>query len=531
MYKKPKQRRTEIVSVPAPTKGLNDTDSLANMDPMFAIELVNLFPGQSSLFVRAGYKQWITGLTEPVKTLISYNSMTGSNELFAANDTAIYDATTQGTRDPVTDIVKAITNGKLSYTNYSNVAGQYLVAVNGTDPGLLYDGTTWIDFTTVVTPVNPGEVSGADMADMIQVQEFKQRLWFVEKNSMTAYFLPTDSVGGAMTPFFLGSVFPKGGFLQNIFTWSLDAGDGMDDLIVFQSNKGEIALYAGTDPTSASTFGLRSVYYVGSPLSDRTNVDLGGDAVMLGIFGLVPMSKVVGGQQSLTVYESSLSRNISKTLNRIVRARENTPNWEMLNVPSFQALFINIPELGGTPATQYVMNTITGAWCQYDLPLLTMEVHDEAMFFTDEDGFVYIHDGEEVMDNVLLDDSGGDIIISSLKQAYNYFGAMGMNKHYQLIRPLFVATYPPGYIAQLSVDFSPNGIFSVPSPPVNPPATDTWDIAIWDETLWSPEQETQFEWIGVEGLGFCASLVIKMATNVQTEFVSVDWAYEPSNSI
>ena len=348
---------------------------------------------------------------------------------------------------------------------------------------------------------------------------------------MSAWYLPTDATGGTMTEFLLGSVFPRGGFLQNIFSWSLDAGDGMDDLLIFQSSKGEIAIYQGTDPSSPLSFSLSSVYFVGSPMGDRTNVDLGGDTAMLGIFGLVPMSKIVGGEQALTSYESSLSRNISKTLNRIVRERENNPQWEILNAPSFQALLINIPQLGGTAATQYVMNTITGAWCQFDLPMLTMELHNEAVYFSDESGNVYIFDGTEVLDNVAMDGTGGSVIVSSLKQAYNYFGQMGVNKHFQLIRPLFVATYPPGYIAILSVDFSPNGIYTVPTPPITPPASDTWDLAIWDDTLWSPQMETQYEWIGVSGLGYSASLVMKMATNVPTEFVSADWAYEPSNSI
>lgn len=527
MYKRPKARESQIVTVPAPTKGLNDLDSLANMDPLYALELMNLFPGQSSLQVRAGYIKWASGLASMGETLISYNAALG-DELFVASDNGIFDITTAGA---VGAAVTALTNGRGSYVNFANIAAQYLVFVNGTDAGKLYDGTTWINFTTVGAPVNPGEVSGANMADMIQVKEFKKRLWFVEKNSMSAWYLPTDAVAGAMTEFLLGSVFSRGGFLQNIFSWSLDAGDGMDDLLIFQSSKGEIAIYAGTDPTSATTFALESVYFVGAPLGDRTATDLGGDTAMMGIFGLVPMSAVVGGQQALTSYENALSKNISRTLNRIVRSRVNNPGWEVLNAPNFQALFINFPALPNIDATQYVMNTITGAWCQFDLPIRTLEMHGESVFFTDDLGNVFKYDGTEVLDNVNIDGSNGDVIISSLKQAHNYFGAPGVNKHYKLIRPLFVATYPPGYIAQLSVDFSPNGIFSVPSPPINPPATDVWDVAIWDLTLWSPEQETQFEWIGVEGLGYCASLVMKMATNVATELVSIDWAYAPSNSI
>src|SRR5688572_14437750 len=125
MWSKPKQRSTLVKSIPAPTKGLNDFNSIADMDPTFALDMLNMFPSARSLRVRYGYQEWITGLDSAAKTLMSYNSNTGANSLWVSTDVGIYDATTQGVA-PAPSV--ALTNGYMSHVNYGNVAGQYLIA-------------------------------------------------------------------------------------------------------------------------------------------------------------------------------------------------------------------------------------------------------------------------------------------------------------------------------------------------------------------------------------------------------------------
>lgn len=540
MWAKPKQRTAVIKSIPAPTKGLNDFDSIANMDPTFALDMLNMFPSARSLRVRSGYQEWLTGLGAPAKTLMSYNAFSGANKLFAATDSGIFDATTSGAA-PAASI--ALTNGYMDSVNYSNVAGQYLVAVNGVDVGKIYDGATWANMAT----------TGASTANMIAVHSYNKRLWFVEKNSMTAWYLPTDAITGALTPFYLGGVFSQGGFLQNIFTWSLDSGTGLDDIIVFQSSKGEIAGYMGTDPSSAATWTLEAVYFVGAPLGQRTNDDLGGDVAMLTIGGVVPISKVVGGTQSISRDENTLTKNISQTFNDIVSSRGQLPNWEILNLPAMTSLFVNFPTTGGFPALQFVMNTLTGAWTKYDLPIRSMAEHNQTLYFSDELGRVLIMESSNNLDNLAIDGSSGVFIVSGVQVAYNYFEMLGTNKTFNLIRPLFVSQYTPSMLTNVSVDFGPNTIDGIPQPaggptsvdfwdtalwdvnlwfaPNAPTQADVWDSGVWDQTLWSPPVGAQYAWIGVGQMGYAASLAIKLATNAPTEFVSCDWAIVPGQSL
>ncbi|TIR78102.1 MAG: hypothetical protein E5X19_32465, partial [Mesorhizobium sp.] len=72
------------------------------------------------------------------------------------------------------------------------------------------------------------------------VWTYRSREFFIEKNTLTAWFLPVDAISGAASDFSLAGVFQKGGSLLCGGTWSLDAGDGVDDKCVFISTKGEV---------------------------------------------------------------------------------------------------------------------------------------------------------------------------------------------------------------------------------------------------------------------------------------------------
>jgi len=540
MWAKKQSRASVIKSVPAPTKGINDYQSIANMDPTFALDMLNMFPSAKSCRVRNGYQEWLTGLGAVSKTLMAYNAANGSTQLWVATDAGIYNATTSGAA-PAPSI--AITNGYLANITYSNVAGQYMIAVNGVDIGKIYDGTAWANMAT----------TGASTQDMNNVHSYNKRLWFVQKDSMVAWYLPVDAITGVLTPFYLGGVFTMGGFLQNIFTWSIDSGAGLDDVLIFQSSKGEIVGYIGSDPSAAATFELKASYFVGAPLSRRTNKDLGGDVAMLTIGGVVPISKVVGGTQAISRDEDTLSKNISQTFNDLVAKIGLLPNWEILNLPAMTSLFVNFPATGGTDAIQFVMNTLTGAWTKYDLPMRSMTEYNQTLYFSDELGRILFMSKTNNLDNLSIDGLSGEFIVSGTQTAYNYFDLLGVDKHFNLIRPLFISQYAPSLLTNVSVDFNPNSIDAVPTTtggptsinfwdtalwdvnnwfiPNAPTEADVWDSGIWDTTLWSPPVNAQFEWIGVGQLGYAASLAIKMSTNAPTEFVSCDWAIVPAQSL
>lgn len=528
MKKTPARRVSNIQTVGAPTGGIDDTSSLENMEPQFAIDILNMFPAATELVVRYGYSQWTTGFSSPVRTIMSYNGGAAS-KLFAATNDGIYDITTSG---PVGASVKTITNGRINTTMFSNVATQYLVGVNnGSDANWLYNGTSFINFVADATPVNPGEIDGVNPNVWCNVCSHKKRLWFVEENSMTAWYLPVDSVAGVAKPFYLGGVFSRGGKLVNIMTWSVDASYSVDDILIFQSSNGEIAGFAGTDPDNAGTWWQEAVYFIGAPMGDRTNTDLSGDLAMLTSYGLIPISKIIANTNQAGPSEDALSKRISKTLNTIVRERANNPLWEIITLPTLQYCMIIIPAALGRSAQQYVMNMVTGAWGRFDLPMLTATNYNEEMYFSDAVSTVYKY-GTAFTDGETLAGGEGTSILSGFMQAYYNFGMPQVNKHYKLVRPIFSSITRPAYLVDISADYEPGGLAGMGSPPSQPiSASNVWDVALWDEATWANTATSWFEWDGVEGVGYSAALMIKMNTRADTSYVSCNWAFEPGNAL
>lgn len=527
----PKQRVAVPTPVPAPVGGLDDTTSLADMGSQYAIEMLNLYPSASALRVRDGYREHVTGMASAGKTLMSYNKPDGTFKMFCCTDSGIYDVSIS-TATPT--LVKAITEGKVVWTQFSNLAGNWLIGCNGVDPAFIYDGTTWVDFVNSGTPTNPGEINGALSPSGINfVHQHKNRLWFLESGTMTAWYLPLNAVAGTVTAFPMGGIFTRGGYLNAIFSWTMDGGYSVDDIFVLQTSQGEIAGYGGTDPNSVDTWFLAARYRIGTPLGNRGNVDLNGDFLMLTVYGLVPLSKVVGGQYRLgatDAAEATASGRISRTLNTIVKNRSGAPEWEITNCPSAQSIFLSVPESSGYPPMQLVMNSLTGAWTVYDLPAVTIHEHGGVVYFTDADGNVQRH-SDVTVDAVMLDGSGGTAILSGFQQAYNYFNQPSVNKHYKMVKPIFESTSQPSYLLTVPTDFTPGGLALLGTPGVSVGVASQWDVALWDEQVWSPPLTSWQEWVGVVGVGYSASLVVKIRSTVETRYVATHWMHERGYSL
>ena len=99
-----------VASVPSPIGGWNARDSIANMDPVDAVQLTNLFPNVNNVVLRGGFSNHVTGISGQVQTLANYSTGT-ANKLFAWAGTAIYDVTTAGVVGPA-ETTPVLTNAK-----------------------------------------------------------------------------------------------------------------------------------------------------------------------------------------------------------------------------------------------------------------------------------------------------------------------------------------------------------------------------------------------------------------------------------
>ena len=562
-------------SVAAPLGGWNARDSLAEMSPMDAVQLTNFFPTPSDVTLRKGYSKYSTGITGQVNTLMNYSAPT-KQELFAIAGTTLYLA--DGA--PAVSKVTGLSNDKWQHTNISTPGGHFLVACNGVDLPIIYDGTNWMKmastttaqtistithvgttatlttasahglvtgnsititgaspsayngtfvvtvtgtttftYTMATTPgtdatvvgsytVNYG-VSGVDPKTFVHVNLFKNQLYFVQVNSMLAWYLPTFSLGGTAQKLDFGSVAKNGGYIQAMGTWTIDAGQGADDYAVWVTNMGEVIVYNGTDPSSPTTWALKGVWQFGFVFARRCFYKFAGDLLMLSQDGLVPLASAL--QSSRLDPRVNLTDKIYYAISLAADNYSTNFGWQAIYFAKPNMLILNIPITGGTQ--QYVMHTITKSWANFTgIGANCFELHEDNLYFGGN-GFV----GQFWTEN---SDNGANIN-GYAQQAYSYFDSRGQQKRFTMVRPILLTSGGvPTVACGINVDFDvQNQLGAVTFNPLG--TAGAWDTATWDTSLWgSGALVVNKQWQGVTGIGYSGGIAISVAS----QGIDVHWA-------
>lgn len=499
-----------VDSLPAPIGGWNARDSLANMPSTDAVYMTNLFPGTASVALRGGYQQFATGLNGQVQTLMWYAGATTS-EFYAIDSIglSIYNVSAGG---PVpAPVVTGLTNAIWEYSNISTPGGNFLEAVNGEDYLELYDGTNWTQITGSSSPA----ITNVDTRTLSNIELFKDRMWFIQKGTLTAWYLPTQSVGGAAEEFDLGSVARRGGYLVDIATWTIDAGYGLDDNLVFITSNGEVIVYAGTDPASSTTFALIGVFQLGAPIGNRPLFKWAGDLLVLTYDGLLPLAAAI--QSSRLDPRVALSNKIQNAISAATTQFASNFGWQIFYYAKENAVWVNVPMSDGT-TQQYVMNTITKSWCNFSgWNANCWELFNDNSYFGGNGyvGLAWTPDYE---------DSGSNINTACL-QAFNYFDARGTQKYFTRARPTIFTNGSPAISIGLNVDFS----IETNLTPLNFTGTSVslWDVALWDVGLWGSSSIVTNNWQGITGIGYCGAIQFQSASmGLSIEWASTDVVYQ-----
>lgn len=511
--KAPRTQTAAFKSYPAPVLGWNTRDALAAMKPTHAVNLDNFFPKSSYVEIRGGYSDHATGMTGNGKTLAVYNALSGSNEMFAATASGVFEVTSAGA---VGASVATITNGEFQWVNFGDGGTQYLLMFNGVDEALYYDGSSWIVVNAASTPA----LTGLTTDLIIHVNVFKERLFFIEKASLSFWYLAAGAVGGALTEYPMESYFKRGGFLVAMGTWTLDSGAGVDDLGVFITSEGEVAVFSGTNPGAAATWGLVGIYQIPKPLGRRCLMKAGGDLVVLTEAGAFPLSAAV---QSATIdYKLALSFNIEPTFTESARLYGSNFGWESILYPAQSALLVNVPLAEDGTHYQYVMNTITKAWCRFTAW--------DAEAFAILNGELYFTTSNKVVKAWTGAVDGVDDIIVYGKQAFSNFGSDD-EKKFDMFRPVLAVNGNLDFLTDIDVDFRDTTISGSAS--YNVTAGAKWDVDKWDEGYWASGLEIVKEWTSPdEYTGRFAAGKLKIATNSLTvQWISSDYTYRTGAGI
>lgn len=338
---------------PAPIGGWNSRDPAEKVPLNDALTLQNLFPTTSDLRMREGLTVFCTLPSAGfVNTLMTYQAAV-SPKMFAVNLTSgagvIYDITS-GT---ASSVMTGLTNADLMYVNFTTSGGSYIVAVTGVDSMIEYDGTTW----TLITGVSTPAITGVTTSNLSNVFVFKKRLFFIEKNKLKVWHLAVDSISGAATGFDVSAQFKKGGYLMVGGSFTRDGGDGLDDIFVVVSSKGEVLMYQGTDP--ATDFVLMGRYDIPEPLGPRCMMKYGSDLLVMTKGGIIPLGQVLSidtSKQEIFAISDKIRNAFAWMLPTGVIP---SPAYHGVSIPLGTRLMFNMYSVF------FVQNSLTSAWCMF----------------------------------------------------------------------------------------------------------------------------------------------------------------------
>ena len=515
------KRNSNVVSIPAPIQGWNVRDPLPMMGPQYAPILDNVFCLPSELQVRKGWTEYAT-FDGTCRTLLQYNATSGDAELFAAvedslGDCFVYDISGGGAG---VEVVNTLTSAIFKQTHFATSGGEFSYYVNGADSALMYDGTTWHTITSSSTPY---AITGPSSTHFSDVVVHKRRLWFVESNSLKCWYLPTDQIAGAAVSYDFGPIFNRGGHIVKIDTWSLDAGTGLDDHFIVYTNQGEVAVYSGVDPASASTWSLQGVFYIGSPTASGFTCKYGGDLLIISKDGIAQMSKSLMSSRVST--QLQMTDKIQPQLANDTTTYAANPSWDLLLYPPQNMLLVNIPTetIDSTGSYQYVMNTISGAWARWTgIPAHCWTFCEEKLYFGGN-GFVGLAwNGQN--------DNGADITADILP-AYQNYGTQSRLKRWSLARIVLGTDGNATYGSRMEVDFNLNpSVINIPFTLNTPFAV--YGSSTYGSSVYGGQMSVKSDWKSTSGIGYWGSLHVKVKTSVaDVRLYSIDVVTESGGNI
>lgn len=524
----PQQQNTKSYFLPAPMRGVNAVAGLASMTEMDAVMSFNLIPAGDGLRVRSGYREWVTNVPgDEIRTMIPLRGELASltdDKLFAVTNEGIYDCSLS-TDDPQPAVLFPDDDepaGWGQFTQFTTVGGQYLLYTDERNGYYIYDilADTW---DKVVEGTNPGEIENVDPNRFASVLSWKARLWFVERNTARAWYLPVGQITGTVSAFDFGNRFTRGGYLVNLFSWTVDGGDGVDDYLVAVSSTGDVVVFQGTDPSVSTAFSMVGIWNIGDiPEGRRVGAAFGGELYLLSVFGVLPVSALLSGID-ISQEEVYITRQITPAINARMASTWQQRGWEMTTFPSDNLFIIAAPKEVGRDHFQFVQNLVTKGWGFYrSLPYVTGTVWQREFYFGTADGKVMIHTGG--LDKVDIDGDGAENIEWAVLSSFQGFDAPSYSKRVQMMRPVFTSSLIPAYTAGARYDFDMVELFQIP-PNVNP-GDARWDFALWDVAVWGGGVQVSERLIGGRGMGRMVAVWIRGNSSVATTLVGWDLMFD-----
>lgn len=463
-------------AIPAPVGGWNTEAALGAMKPQDAVLLDNFIPRSAKCEMRRGFDQQATGTADPVEALVVWRGAASGDKLFACTGAYIYDVTTAGALPGAS--WSSSTSARWEHTNFANDAGRFAILANGADTPLKYDGSAFAELTITGT----AGVITLDPVDLRCPMVHKARLWFIEKETLRSWYLETNAIQGAATLLDLGPRFYKGGYLVAQGTWSLDSGAGMDDVAVFVTNEGQVAVFQGLDPTDPDNWSLVGVFDVARPIGNQPLVKWGADLAIITEDGLLPLSQALAKDRD-EAKKIALTSKIATAFADASASYGSLYGWSAITYSGRGSLaIINVPTTELSAAQQFVQSIESGGWCRF--------TGLNAICWAQANGSVYFGGAVGVYEWDVGASDDGEVITADMTPAFSAFGNGNVLKKFTMVRSKLRAPSIVKPALEILTDYEerePTAVQNVVAP---------------GDVLATDANYTRQDWTSAEGLGY-----------------------------
>ena len=440
---------------------------------------------------------------------------------FTAGDTVT--GGTSGATATIYKVVPSVTDGEgtLWLTDITGGPFQNNEALTDGDGGsALANGTAALAITGITFPAGYALTT----ADLAFVWQYKESLYFIEKNSLRAWYLAPDTIGGELKPYPLNGFLDKGGSLLWGQSWSLATSDqgGLSSQNVFTTTEGESAVFQGLSPDDA-TWSMVGVYRVGKPLGKHGFIRAGGDIVIASDAGDVALSKAVQVDYAVLA-PNAVSYPIEVAWNDAITQRGR--NWQCEIWPEGQMAIVIPPNSESLDPIWFVSNTGTGAWAPFTNWYATCVLSwNGRLFFGSKEGLV--------IEAMVGGTDDGQPYTGIYVPLFSDVGKPTAQKTARMARIETKSRAPINEKVSCLFDFDG----SLPSPPDSSLVSvgNEWDNAIWDQSVWNSDRSAVItkRRHSVAGNGYRLAPVFQVtsgaAVPLDVEIITIDVLWESAD--
>jgi hypothetical protein len=523
------------------------------------------------------------GITTPVNTLMNYTE-TGGYKLFAVAGDTIYETSV----NPAVRVFDGLDSDKLQSVNLTNTAGHFLVACNGVDPVMIYDGTRWFYMATTTTAAaisaitrtspsatatfttatahglatgNRVTVSGASEATFngtfVITVTGANAFTYTSTGTSTATSITgaytTIGITGVNSNTFIGVNLFKNRlyFTQKdtLACWYLPVDSiggaasplyfgGIARNAGFLQAMGTWTLDAGQGADDYAVFVTSMgeiIVYNGTDPDNADTWQLKGVWQLGQTFSRRCFYKFAGDLLLLT--QDGLVPLASALQSSRLDPRVNLTDKIYFAVSQAATLY---RDLFGWQINYFASSNMLILSIPTSTGMEQYVMHNITKAwgrFTGIQGYCWEVSGEAEMHfggdgyvGLFYDgysDNGANITATA-QQAYSYFESAGQLKRFMMVRPILQSTGGvPNVVCGLSVDFDTQSQLGQVQFNPSTLSDGVWDGSRWDQANWSGGLITTKIWQGVTGLGFAGSINLNVASrNIELHWASTDYVME-----